>query len=128
MNTVDLSARTSASRRLTGYLARPGGTGPWPGVVVIHEVFGADEVMRRQTRRLARAGYLALLPDLFTEGGARRCLVATIRAALSGHGRAYADIEAARTFLADRNDCTGAVGIIGFCLGGTFALTTAGRG
>jgi carboxymethylenebutenolidase len=97
-------------------------------VVVVHEAFGVEDVMLRQTERLAEAGYLAVMPDLFTEGGARRCLVPTMRAALSGRGRAYRDIAAARSYLVDRDDCTGAVGIIGFCMGGAFALVAAGRG
>ncbi|MEV0052896.1 dienelactone hydrolase family protein [Saccharopolyspora shandongensis] len=129
--TIDLTPRSAAlggSRKLTGHLAKPGGPGPWPGVVVVHEAFGVDDVMLRQTERMAEAGYLALLPDLFTDGGTRRCLVPTMRAALSGRGRAYADLEAARTELADRPDCTGKVGLIGFCMGGSFALVAAGRG
>lgn len=97
-------------------------------MVIAHEVLGVDDVMLRQAERLAGAGYLTLLPHLFTEGGARRCLIPTIRAALSGTGRAHQDLEAARSFLLSRSDCTGAVGIIGFCMGGAFALMTAGRG
>ncbi|MFH9658945.1 dienelactone hydrolase family protein [Streptomyces sp. NPDC017248] len=123
-----LSAPAGGSQRLKGHLTRPDGPGPWPGVVIAHEVLGVDDVMLRQAERLAGAGYLTLLPDLFTEGGARRCLIPTIRAALSGTGRAYQDLEAARSFLLSRSDCTGAVGIIGFCMGGAFALMTAGRG
>ncbi|WP_328223236.1 dienelactone hydrolase family protein [Streptomyces sp. NBC_00310] len=84
--------------------------------------------MLRQTERLARAGYLALMPDLFADGGARRCLVPTMRAATSGRGRAWADLEAARQTLAEHPDCTGRVGVIGFCMGGSFALVAAGRG
>ena len=119
----------SGSRTLRGHLARPTGHGPWPGVVVLHEVFGADDdVMRRHVERLASLGYLTLMPDLFSDGGAVRCLVATFRALTSGRGRAYADIEAARTLLAGHPDSTGAVGVLGFCLGGGFALVSAGRG
>lgn len=128
---IDLSRLSTAgggSQQLDGYLARPEGNGPWPGVVVVHEALGVDDVMRRQAQRLARAGYLALLPDLFTQGGARRCLVPTMRAVFSGAGRPYQDIKAARTFLAENSDCTGAVGIIGFCMGGAFALMSAGSG
>jgi len=51
-----------------------------------------------------------------------------MRAALSGHGRAYQDIAAARAHLVGDPDCTGAVGIIGFCMGGSFALMAAGSG
>ncbi|MEO6199737.1 MAG: dienelactone hydrolase family protein [Cryobacterium sp.] len=116
------------SARLRAVLAVPGGVGPWPGVVLVHEAFGVNDVMRRQASRLARAGYLALMPDLFTEGGARRCLVATFRALMAGEGRAFVDIETARGTLAARSDCTGDVGVIGFCMGGGFALAVATRG
>lgn len=123
-----LSASAGGSHRLTGHLARPEGGGPWPGVVVVHEALGVNDVMLRQVERLSGAGYLTLMPDLFTQGGARRCLIPTMRAALSGRGRAYQDIEAARTFLAEDSGCTGAIGIIGFCMGGSFALVSAAGG
>jgi carboxymethylenebutenolidase len=125
---TDISTANGGSRRLTGHLAKPEGTGPWPGVVVVHEAWGVDDVMLRQVTRLAGAGYLALMPDLFTDGGARRCLIPTMRAALSGRGRAYRDIDAARTALAEHPDCTGKVGLIGFCMGGSFALVASGTG
>lgn len=107
---------------------RPAGTGPWPGVVMIHEGFGLDEVMRRQAERLAAAGYLTLAVDLFSAGGIRRCLVSTMRAVMSGKGRAFSDIEAGRQWLLASAECTGKVGSIGFCLGGGFALLTADSG
>lgn len=118
----------SGSERLRGYLSAPGGTGPWPGVVVLHEAFAVDDVMRRHVDRLAEMGYLALMPDLFSDGGPARCLLATFRALRSGRGRAYADIEATRQYLVSHPDSTGRVGLIGFCLGGGFALMCATRG
>jgi carboxymethylenebutenolidase len=42
-----LAAARGGSRTLRGYLAMPAGDGPWPGVVMIHEIFGLDDVMRR---------------------------------------------------------------------------------
>lgn len=117
-----------ASRGLTGALGMPGGQGPWPGVVLVHEAFGVTDVMLRQVQRMADHGYLALMPDLFTEGGPRKCLLETFRSLSSGEGRAFADIEAARRSLLARDDCSGAVGVLGFCMGGGFALVAAPRG
>ncbi|GHB48343.1 carboxymethylenebutenolidase [Streptomyces umbrinus] len=125
---TELSVARGGSRRLTGHLTRPVGAGPWPGVVVVHEALGVNDVMHRQAERLASAGYLVIMPDLFTDGGTVRCLVPTFRAALSGHGRAFRDIEAARTRLAEDPDCTGRIGIIGFCMGGSFALLAGNEG
>jgi carboxymethylenebutenolidase len=125
---VDVGRARDGSAQLRGYLATPAGEGPWPGVVVIHEAFGLNDVVRRQADHLAGMGFLALAVDLYSDGGAARCLVATFRALMSGRGKAIADIEAARTFLRDRPDCTGRVGIIGFCMGGGFALVTARNG
>jgi carboxymethylenebutenolidase len=128
MPDLDLGSVPGGSKRLGGYLARPAGSGPWPGVVVVHEAFGADEVMRRQADRLARAGYLALMPDLFSDGGAARCVLGTLRAMFTGKGKPFADLDAARQWLIEEPDCTGKVGVVGFCMGGGFALLTANRG
>jgi carboxymethylenebutenolidase len=117
-----------ASDGLSGEFAKPDGAGPWPGVVLVHEAFGINDVMRRQAERFARAGYLAIMPDLFTEGGARKCLTQTFRELASGSGRAFADIESARQLLLARPDCNGKAGVIGFCMGGGFALLAATRG
>ena len=48
-------------------LTRPVDPGPWPGVVMIHEAWGIDGVLRRQAVRLASAGYLVMAPDLLGE-------------------------------------------------------------
>lgn len=112
---------------LTAYVAEPAGPGPWPGVVVIHEAFGLNDDTRAHADRLAAAGYLAVAPSLFSAGGVR-CLRATFAASLSGQGPAFGDIEATRSWLRARPDCTGRVGIVGFCLGGGFALAAAARG
>tara|TARA_Y100000814_G_scaffold286053_1_gene254687 strand:- start:688 stop:1449 length:762 start_codon:yes stop_codon:yes gene_type:complete len=129
LSEIDLPERAGGSRGLTAVLGVPDGAGPWPAVVMVHEAYGINDVMRRQVERLTSAGYLVLMPDLFAQGGARRCLVSTFRALRAGEGRAFVDIERAREWLLAREDCTGRVGILGFCMGGGFALAAAsGRG
>lgn len=131
MTTVDLraeSAEQGGSKNLTGYFVQPSGDGPFSGVVVLHEAFGLEEQVRRHSERMAALGYLTLAPDLFSDGGAKRCLAQTLRSLSTGRGRAYADIEAARHWLLSRPGCTGRIGVIGFCMGGGFALMTLASG
>jgi carboxymethylenebutenolidase len=122
---ISLPDVEGGSAGLTGVLSVPEGSGPWPGVVLVHEAYGVTDVMRRQVARVAEAGYLALMPDLYSQGGARKCLLATFRALRSGEGRAFVDIESARELLAERQDSTGVTGVLGFCMGGGFALVAA---
>ncbi len=73
--------------RLDGRLAvlvRPAAPGPWPGVVMVHEAWGLDDVLRRQADRLASAGFVVLAPDLYGDGSRLRCVRATF--APSGRG------------------------------------------
>ncbi len=128
MPLIDVPGGASAPALRAHLAIPPVGDGPWPGVVVLHEAFGLTNDIRQQADRLAAAGYLALAPDLYTAGGPWRCVRATFASLMRGQGKAFADIEAARAFLAARGDCTGRVGVIGFCMGGGFALLTAARG
>jgi carboxymethylenebutenolidase len=128
---VDLSAFAAprhGSSPLRGYLARPEGEGPWPGVVLIHEIFGIDDAMRRHAEHMAGRGYLTLAIDLYSAGGAARCVISTMRSLFRGSGRAYRDIETARAWLRDHPDGTATVGVLGFCMGGGFALAAANTG
>jgi carboxymethylenebutenolidase len=131
MTYADLSAESAAaggSPSLGGYLATPSGTGPFPAVLMIHEAFGLNDQIRAHADRLARAGYLTLAVDLFSDGGARRCLVSTMRSMMTGSGRVFTDLATARTWLAASPLSTGKTGVIGFCMGGGFALLVARDG
>lgn len=116
---------------IDGYLAQPqsevAGTGPWPGVVVVQDAFGLNDDLRAIAERFATAGYLALAPNLYSRGGIR-CVKAVFSNLRAGQGRAFDDIDAARRLLLGRADCTGKVGVAGFCLGGGFALAAGPRG
>ena len=110
-----------------GYLATPATPPPWPGVVVIHEAFGLNADIRAKADVMAAHGYLALAPDLFDGKSWVRCIRSAFGQLRTGRGPAFTALDAARQFLADRADCTGHTGVIGFCLGGGFALLCAPR-
>src|ERR1700733_4481158 len=110
-----------------GYLAVPAGSGPWAGVVVIHEIFGVNDDIRHKADEMAGHGYLALAPDLYRGESWQRCVRAIFRQLRAGSGPAFQALDAARGFLAGREDCTGKTGVIGFCMGGGFALLCAPR-
>lgn len=112
---------------LRGYFARPSeGDGPWPGVIVIHEIFGLNDDIRRIASRFADNGYAAFAPDLWSRGPKLACVMRAMRELRARSGRNFRDIEAARTWLAARPECDGErIGVVGFCMGGGFALLYA---
>lgn len=111
----------SGAGSIRGYLVRPSkGTGPWPGVVVVHENRGLNPYIEDVARRLAIAGYVAFAPDALTPlGGYPGNEEEAMRrfAALDPVKR-DAGLLAAVPFLASRPECNGKVGAVGFCFGG----------
>ncbi|SFA77389.1 carboxymethylenebutenolidase [Amycolatopsis marina] len=116
-----------ADGAIDGYLAvsDAAGDAPRPGVVIVHDALGIGQDIRDIADRFAGAGYLAMVPDLYSRGGRLRCIKTVFSEMLAGRGRAYDDLESARQVLAARADCTGKVGVVGFCMGGGFALVAA---
>lgn len=118
---------------MEGHVARPAGGGPYPGLVLLQEIFGVNAHIRDVAARLAREGHVVLAPDLFhrTHPGYDASyddIPASIAVARSyTAAQSEADLRAACAHItqlpgvkADR------IGAIGFCMGGRLAFTANG--
>ena len=112
-----------------GYLATPDGTDATnaPGVVVLHAWWGLTEPFRQACDWLAEAGFVALAPDLYR--GKTTALVEeaeTLSSALNQEEeRVRGDIRGAMRFLREHGATSPAVGLVGFSMGGAYALDTS---
>jgi carboxymethylenebutenolidase len=114
--------------RLQGYIARPEGEGPFPGVVIIHEAFGLNENMQDIARRFADEGYVAFAVDHFAGRNRAACMARFIGGMLRGTPERFGigDLKKALSVLAEQPSVDGErVGAIGFCMGGGFAVAWA---
>jgi carboxymethylenebutenolidase len=125
MTTIQIDAPDGP---IDGLLDSPLGEGPWPGVVIIHDAFGFRRDNGLISQRVAQGGFLALTPNMYARGGRMRCITRVMREMLTKRGRALDDILAARDHLQAMPECTGKVGIAGFCMGGGFALIMSPKG
>ena len=113
-----------------GYFVRPSGAkGKLPGVLVVHENRGLNPHIEDVARRLALDSFVAFAPDALAPLGgypgdedAARQLFAKLDQA-----KAREDFVAAAAFLKSRSDCTGKIGVVGFCWGGGMANMLATR-
>jgi carboxymethylenebutenolidase len=113
---------------IDAYLARPLGSGPYPGVVVIHHMPGWDEAHKEIGRRFAHHGYVTIVPNLqFREGKATaEENSASVRAAGGmPDDRTMGDVQAAIDYLRTLPYLSGKVGVIGYCSGGRQAYLAA---
>ncbi|MBI4498147.1 MAG: dienelactone hydrolase family protein [Chloroflexi bacterium] len=107
----------------SGYLAKPQGDGPFPGVIVIQEWWGLDAHIKEVAERFAREGFVALAPDLFhgkvtSEPDEARKLVMGL-----DRERAMRELDATAAYLQGQPYLAGTtVGAVGFCLGGGLSL------
>src|SRR5689334_269432 len=126
----DVRTREVASDqlRVPGFLALPGGAGPFPGVVVIHEIYGLNDNIRDITRRFAKRGYAALAVDLFRRGNRAVCMARIFVGGLTASVNRYgiSDLKAALSYLSTQPEVDPTrLGAIGFCLGGGYAIAWA---
>ncbi|MDX2229422.1 MAG: dienelactone hydrolase family protein [Leptolyngbyaceae cyanobacterium bins.349] len=116
----------NADLQIDSYLAEPLESGPFPGVIVIQEIFGVNAHIQSVTERLAQEGYVAIAPAIFQRTAPGFDVGYT--AADTELGRKYkdlttaaellSDVAAAIAFLQNRPNVSGKFGAIGFCFGG----------
>ncbi len=120
---------------MMGYLSMPK-SGSGPGVVVMQEIFGVNQVMRDITDMFAGQGFVALCPDLFWRIEPGVNITDQTKAewdkAFSLFGKFKSDTgieDVAATIAALRKikGCNGKAGTVGFCLGGLLAYLSAAR-
>jgi carboxymethylenebutenolidase len=116
----------SGKDAVRGLLSRPAGEGPFPAVVVVHGDFGLNDSIKQQARRLADRGYLALAVDLYRGEVPGDVMDAHILGRGLPDDRVLADLKGATDSLVARKDVRpDAVGIIGWDMGGGYALDAA---
>ena len=127
-----VSIPLSRGGELKGVLALPdpNSPAPLPGVIVLHEIFGEQPEMLEVADRFAARGYGALAPDLFSSGMRLACLTrAMVESSRGGEGTISRAIEDCRSWLAPRPEIDEQrLAVIGFCMGGGFALAFAATG
>ncbi len=111
------------------YLARPAGTAPRGGVVVIHHMSGCDRATKEIVRRFAELGYDAICPNLYSREapGAAPDDAAAVARANGGvpDARLVGDVAGAAAHLRSLETSNGKVGVIGYCSGGRQAVLAA---
>lgn len=107
-------------KSVSGYLAEPKHAPGAPAVVVIQEWWGINDQIRHVADRLASAGYLALVPDLYRGKSTVEAEEAHhLMTALNFADAASQDIRGAVLYLKTRSS---KVGVTGFCMGGALTL------
>lgn len=116
----------AAEVEVPGYLARPDDDSEHPGIVVIQEWWGLVPHIKEVTERFAREGFVALAPDLYHGEKAEEPDEARKLAMKLDRERAVAEIGAGMAYLRQL-EAVGSerIGIVGWCMGGSLALSTA---
>jgi carboxymethylenebutenolidase len=116
--------------KVRAYLARPEAvTAKLPGVLVVHENRGLNPHIEDITRRLALENFVAFAPDALTPLGGYPGDEDKAREAFAklDQAKTREDFVAAVAVLKSRPECTGKVGVVGFCYGGAISNMLATR-
>jgi carboxymethylenebutenolidase len=128
----DVHVTGAGGYSLPAYVARPSARGRKGAVIVVNEIFGIHDYIKDVCRRFAREGYVAIAPDYFDRAGDPAPLtdMAQIRTivATANHEQVTGDTRGAAAWLRAQNFVKGdAIGITGFCWGGTVVWMAAAQ-
>ena len=114
---------------IKGYFVRPAASGKHPGVLVVHENRGLNPYIEDVARRLGTENFVAFAPDGLTSVGGYPGDDERGGALFGQVDRAKMteDFVASANWLKARPECTGRIGVVGFCFGGGIANTLATR-
>ena len=113
----------TANGKIPAYFARPEGAGPFPTVLVIEEIFGVHEYIKDTARRFAKAGYLAVAPELYARQGDLSKMTDVqqiVREVISKapDAQVMSDLDATAAWAAQNHGNPAKLAITGFCRGG----------
>lgn len=128
----DVHVAGAGGYRLPAYVARPSARGRKGAIIVVNEIFGIHDYIKDVCRRFAREGYVAMAPDYFDRAGDPAPLTdfAQIReiVATANHEQVMGDTRGAVAWLTAQSFVkNGAIGITGFCWGGTVVWMAAAQ-
>jgi carboxymethylenebutenolidase len=113
-------------RKTEGFLAVPKAPGKYPGVIVIHEIWGLVDHIKDVGMRLAREGYAALAVDLFEEKTLAKLEDGRKLREQFTEEKLLADLNGAHGYLKKLKDVNPKhIGVVGFCMGGGLSLLLA---
>lgn len=119
--------------KVPAYRAAPAGKTGLPVVLVIQEIFGVHEYIADTARRFARAGYMAIAPELYGRQGdpSKYGEIAKLQAEIVSKvpdAQVMADLDGALTWAAANGGNVSKAGITGFCWGGRITWLYAAHG
>ena len=119
--------------KVPAYRAAPAGRAGLPVVLVVHEIFGVHEYIADTARRFARAGFLAIAPELYARQGDPGSYgeLAKLQSEIVSKvpdAQVMADLDGALKWAADNGGDAGKAGITGFCWGGRITWLYAAHG
>jgi carboxymethylenebutenolidase len=120
--------RANSKGEMESFLAKPDGAGPFPGIIVIHEIFGLNDNIREIAGQFAEKGYAALAVDLFSNRNRMVCMMQVMHGMLIRplNNSMLADLKSCVAFLQKQpNVDANRIGTVGFCMGGAYALQLA---